>query len=58
MGFVPGVSLELIWEDLADTGKRSVSRELDKMLVELHKIPFERGSALGGVAGQGCKDTR
>lgn len=58
MSFVPGVSLESVWHGLSDSQKRSVSRDLDEILVELHNIPFEHGNALGGLAGQGCKDTR
>lgn len=58
MSFVPGVNLESVWQSLADSQKRSVSRDLDEMLVELHRIPFEHGNALGGLAAQGCKDTR
>lgn len=58
MSFVPGVSLESVWRNLSELHKRSVSRDLNDMLEELHNIPFEHGTALGGLAGQGCKDTR
>ncbi|KAM0724049.1 hypothetical protein Q7P37_000229 [Cladosporium fusiforme] len=58
MSLIPGVSLESVWQDLEDSEKRSVSFDLDEMLMELRKIPFEHGHALGGVDGQGCKDTR
>lgn len=58
MSLVPGVSLESVWQDLTDSQKRSVSSDLDSLLVEVHNLPFEQGSTLGGIAGQGCKDTR
>lgn len=58
MSCVPGVSLESIWHNLSVSQKKSVSNDLDKVLVELHRIPFQHGDALGGLAAQGCKDTR
>lgn len=58
MSLVPGANLESVWQDLTDSQKRSVSSDLNSLLVGVHNLPFEHGSALGGVAGQGCKDTR
>lgn len=58
MSFVPGVSLDSVWQSLDQAQRQSLSCDLDAILLELHSIPFERGNALGGVAGQGCKDAR
>ncbi|KAK5731789.1 hypothetical protein LTS12_027223 [Elasticomyces elasticus] len=58
MSYTPGVSLDTIWPKLEDIQKRSLSGDLNNMLLELQEIPFQHGSMLGGVTGQGCKDTR
>ena len=58
MSFIPGVNLETIWQSLEESQKDSLRCDLNKMLLQLHEIPFEFGNMLGGVAGQGCKDTR
>lgn len=58
MSFIPGINLETIWPNLKESQKKTLSCDLNAMLLELREIPFERGKMLGGVACQGCKDTR
>ncbi|KAK3614897.1 hypothetical protein LTR56_025334 [Elasticomyces elasticus] len=53
MSYTPGVSLDTIWPKLEDIQKRSLSGDLNNMLLELQEIPFQHGSMLGGVTGQG-----
>ncbi|WPG98764.1 Hypothetical protein R9X50_00155800 [Acrodontium crateriforme] len=58
MSFIPGVSLDKIWETLGHHQKRSISDDLENIISHLRRIPHQNGKMLGGVAGQGCKDTR
>ncbi|KAH6619742.1 kinase-like domain-containing protein [Chaetomium sp. MPI-SDFR-AT-0129] len=56
--FVSGLDLEKVWPQLDDVQKRSVSAQLDKLLVELRSLPFPPNTPLGGLEGLGCKDAR
>ena len=58
MSFVPGVTLEKIWPELQKSQKESISSELDSMFSSLRQLHRPDNMALGGVAGEGCKDTR
>ncbi|KAI9674971.1 MAG: hypothetical protein M1817_001377 [Caeruleum heppii] len=58
MSFVPGVTLSSIWPELHQTQKLSISNELDRLFYELRQLSCPDGMPLGGVAGEGCKDTR
>lgn len=57
--FIPGLDLEKVWPQLDDVQKRSVSAQLDKLLVDLRSsLPFPPNTPLGGLEGMGCKDGR
>ncbi|KAI9802929.1 MAG: hypothetical protein M1825_002160 [Sarcosagium campestre] len=58
MSFVPGVSLGKMWPELQEPQKLSISNELDRLFYELRQLSCPAGMPLGGVAGEGCKDTR
>ena len=58
MSFVPGVTLEKIWPELQESQKESISKELDSVFSDLRQLRRPDNMALGGVAGEGCKDTR
>jgi hypothetical protein len=55
---IPGTDLDKAWPQLADADKRAISAELDSLLADLRSLPHSPGTPLGGVGGQGCKDTR
>ncbi|KAL2174170.1 kinase-like domain-containing protein [Thermothelomyces heterothallicus CBS 202.75] len=56
--FVSGLDLEKVWPQLDDVQKRSISTQLDRLLIDLRSLPFPPNTPLGGVGGQGCKDGR
>nr|XP_023908626.1 uncharacterized protein LOC112020299 [Quercus suber] len=56
--YLPGTTLEAVWADLATDQKTSVRARLDAVFRDLRTMQFPRGMALGGVAGEGCKDQR
>lgn len=58
MDYIPGVNLATAWPSLTESQKEFLSFELNTLLLRLREAPFECGKRLGGVAGQGCKDTR
>ena len=58
MSFVPGVTLDKVWPELQASQKESVSRELDAIFSDLRQLQRPDKMALGGVAGEGCKDAR
>ena len=58
MSFAPGVTLAKIWPELQGSQKESISKELDDIFSDLRQLPCPDRMALGGVAGEGCKDTR
>ncbi|KJX92981.1 hypothetical protein TI39_contig4472g00002 [Zymoseptoria brevis] len=58
MDLVPGVNLETVWPSLTEPQKEAISRNLNILLQQLRSVPFEPGTPLGGVGGQGCKDFR
>ena len=56
--FVPGLDLKKAWPQLDDVQKRSISTQIDKLLIELRSLPFPPNTPLGGVDERRCKDTR
>ena len=58
MSFIPGPTLESVWAQLPNQQKVSLSNQLGLILLELRQIPMPRDYTLGGVGGEGCKDSR
>ncbi len=58
MTFVLGVTLDKIWPQLQESQKESFSKELDAIFSDLRQLQHPDKMALGGVGGEGCKDTR
>ncbi|KAK6516477.1 hypothetical protein TWF506_006384 [Arthrobotrys conoides] len=58
MSYVPGVTLDKAWPTLSHSNKLYIQQTLNDFSLDLRKIPHPAGSPLGGVAGEGCKDTR
>jgi len=58
MTLMPGTTLKQVWSEMAETQKISVSKQLNKLFQELRTLPHSDSMSLGGVGGQGCKDTR
>jgi aminoglycoside phosphotransferase (APT) family kinase protein len=58
MSFMPGTTLETVWNKLDGSLKRSVKAELNDICVELRSLTRPDNMPLGGVAGEGCKDLR
>jgi aminoglycoside phosphotransferase (APT) family kinase protein len=58
MSYVPGVTLAKAWPELQESQKESMSKKLDAIFSDLRQLPRPDKLALGGVAGEGCKDTR
>lgn len=58
MSFVPGVTLDKIWPELQESQKECISGEIDAFFSDLRQLQCPEKMALGGVAGEGCKDTR
>ncbi|KAL8371966.1 hypothetical protein RB595_001669 [Gaeumannomyces hyphopodioides] len=63
--FIPGLDLEKAWPQLKDAQKRSLSGQLDALLITLRSsLPHPPGTPLGGLGGpsgapgEGCKDHR
>ncbi|KAK3314435.1 hypothetical protein B0H66DRAFT_583440 [Apodospora peruviana] len=56
--FVSGLDLEKVWPRLNDGQKRSISTQLDKLLIDLRSLPYPPNTPLGGLDGLGCKDGR
>lgn len=58
MSLMPGVTLEEAWPQLSVAGKCAVRDQLEELLSQLRSLPFQEGTPLGGVQGEGCKDRR
>lgn len=58
MSFVPGVTLESVWPRLGPTGRSQIRGDLDEFLGRLRKLRKPDHVPIGGVANEGCKDTR
>ena len=53
-----GTTLEAAWPDLGAEQKVSVRDQLDAIFCDLMTMQLPSGMALGGVAGEACKDGR
>ncbi|EXJ82249.1 hypothetical protein A1O3_06062 [Capronia epimyces CBS 606.96] len=57
MSFIPGVSLDRVWDYLSDEKKIFIRRQLDTILTKM-RVPITLPLPLGGTAGEGCRHTR
>lgn len=58
MSFLPGPTLETVWPQLPNEQKVSISNQLSQILLKLRELSIPKDGQLGGVGGEGCKDTR
>ena len=58
MSFVPGLTVNQIWPQLSRDQKASISDQLNDALLRLRALNVPDSVSLGGVDGEGCKDTR
>ena len=58
MTFIPGPTLESVWPQLPDGQKISLRNELNAILLRLRQLSVPNNGLLGGVGGEGCKDSR
>lgn len=58
MSFVPGLTLDKVWPMLTQERKISLGDQLNDLLLDLKKLQRPDWMPLGGVGGEGCKDTR
>ncbi|TQB68730.1 hypothetical protein MPDQ_002886 [Monascus purpureus] len=56
--YKPSMTLAAVWSQLESSQKASIRDQLNVIMSDLRSITFPDGSALGGVAGEGCKDIR
>lgn len=58
MAFIRGPTLENVWSQLANEQKVSLSNQLSGILIQLRTMQLPKVGLLGGMGGEGCKDTR
>ena len=58
MSYIPGPTLDSVWSKLSDQQKVSIANELNAILLKLRELKMPTDALLGGVGGEGCKDTR
>jgi len=58
MSFVPGITVDRIWSKLSKQHKVFISNQLNDALLKLRQLKVPDRIPLGGVCGEGCKDTR
>lgn len=56
--YKPSTTLAAVWPQLDSDQKASIRDQLNTIMLDLRSIPYLDGSALGGVAGESCKDIR
>lgn len=56
--YKPSTTLTTVWPQMDSSQKASIKDQLGTIMSDLRSIPYTEGSALGGVAGEGCKDIR
>ena len=56
MTYIPGIRLESIWSQLDARQNRSITADLEVILQKLRQSA-PAGTPLGGIGGEGCKDT-
>jgi hypothetical protein len=58
MSYIPGITLNRVWKFLCEGQKKSIRDQLDRILLKLRDLRHPEEMPLGGVRGEGCKDTR
>lgn len=58
MSFIPGITPDKIWTSLSERQKDLISDQLNDLLLKLRNLQKPDLLPLGGVGGEGCKDTR
>ena len=58
MSLVPGTTVDQVWPKLHHEQKASIRQQLENIFLKLRRLKLPNNVALGGVAGEGCKDTR
>ena len=58
MSLVAGSTVSKIWSELNEEHKNSISEQLNEIILELRALNVPENTPLGGVCGEGCKDTR
>lgn len=56
--YKPSTTLTTVWPQIDSDQKASIRDQLGAIISDLRSIPYTDGSALGSVAGEGCKDIR
>jgi aminoglycoside phosphotransferase len=57
MSFIPGVDLEHAWPTLSSNQKESISKQLDRLFIDLRSLPISDDTPYGGFGGI-CDDSR
>lgn len=58
MSLAPGTTVDQVWLKLHQEQKASIRQQLDDIFLRLRGLSLPSNGTLGGVAGEGCKDTR
>ena len=58
MSYIPGPTLDSVWSQLSNRQKVSIANQLNGILLTLRELKMPEEALLGGVGGEGCKDTR
>ena len=58
MNLIEGTTLEKAWLNMTPTQKNSVTEQLDDILAKMRQHQRPNDAPLGGISGEGCKDTR
>ncbi|KAL9087185.1 MAG: hypothetical protein Q9159_003752 [Coniocarpon cinnabarinum] len=58
ISLVPGTTVASTWSTLQPSEKVSIRDQLENMFLSLRQMELPPGMPFGGVAGEGCKDTR
>ncbi|KAL6713014.1 hypothetical protein ACLMJK_009410 [Lecanora helva] len=58
MSLAAGTTVDKVWPELDHKQKASIRQQLDNVFLKLRRLKLPRDIILGGVAGEGCKDTR
>ena len=58
MSYIPGPTLDSVWSQLSNQQKVSITNGLNVILLKLRDLKMPEDALLGGVGGEGCKDTR
>lgn len=58
MSYIPGVTLDKVWQSLPHETKLSLQKQLDSIFSRLRSLRQDDGPELGGTGGEGVKDYR